>query len=186
MVTTSVLIGAVLLVSPGVSVADDGPVIPRGKGDQCVADTDTMRRNHMDLIVHQRDETVIKGLRDEPFSLVECVECHAQTDVSGQPLRIDAEGQFCESCHAYAAVSIDCFSCHAAKPELPESASLLLPLSTPVAKAPDTNAPDTNAYEQFYSLPAAISMIQHPRRDLIAVIPVRGDAMAKSDHASEN
>jgi len=95
----------------------EGPVIPRGIGEQCVADTALMRSDHMKLLNHQRDETVIDGVRGNPFSLVGCVNCHAQSDAEGRPVRIDAEGQFCESCHAYAAVKIDCFSCHAAVPE---------------------------------------------------------------------
>lgn len=97
---------------------EPGPVIPKGKGEQCVAETDFMRRNHMDLIVHQRDDTVIRGIRDEPFSLVECVDCHVQLDEDNQAVRIDEEGQFCASCHAYVAVKIDCFGCHAAVPDL--------------------------------------------------------------------
>ncbi len=76
-----------------------------------------MRRDHMRLLIHQRDETVIQGIRDEPFSLAECVECHVQVADNGDALRIDAEGQFCQSCHAYAAVKIDCFGCHAAVPD---------------------------------------------------------------------
>jgi len=99
------------------SYANEGPVIPQGKGEQCVADTDFMRRNHMDLLMHQRDETVIEGIRYKPFSLVECVDCHASTNAEGQATRIDAPGQFCSSCHTYAAVKIDCFSCHAATPQ---------------------------------------------------------------------
>lgn len=83
-----------------------------------------MRRNHMDLIKHQRDETVIEGIRGKPFSLVDCVDCHTARDDTGQHVRIDSEGQFCESCHAYAAVRIDCFSCHAAVPGEPDAASL--------------------------------------------------------------
>ena len=95
-----------------------GPFIPKGKGESCVAETDFMRRDHMRLLVHQRDETVLRELRDEPFSLSECVDCHVQVSDDGVPLRVDAEGQFCQSCHAYAAVKIDCFGCHAALPEL--------------------------------------------------------------------
>lgn len=97
--------------------ADSGPIIPRGKGDQCVAPNAEMRRNHMEFILHQRDETVLKGIRTEPFSLSECVNCHAQNGAQGQAIRIDHPGQFCESCHAYAAVNIDCFSCHRAVPD---------------------------------------------------------------------
>ena len=95
----------------------NSPIIPKAKGDQCVADTALMRTDHMDLLNHQRDETVIDGIRGNPFSLVDCVNCHAQTAADGTPVRIDAEGQFCQSCHAYAAVKIDCFTCHAALPE---------------------------------------------------------------------
>lgn len=115
-----VLCGLLLLVfsselwlAPAVAQA---PVIPAARGEQCVADTDLMRKNHMDMLNHQRDETVIDGVRGKPFSLVGCVDCHAQTTAAGEPVRIDAPGQFCESCHQYAAVSIDCFSCHAAIP----------------------------------------------------------------------
>lgn len=99
-------------------VAAAVPIIPpAAKGEQCVADTDLMRTDHMVFLNHQRDSTVIDGVRGEPFSLVGCVDCHAQTTVEGKPVRIDAEGQFCESCHSYAAVKIDCFTCHAAVPE---------------------------------------------------------------------
>ncbi len=106
-----------LLLMNTVAADNSGPIIPKGKGEQCVADTDFMRRNHMDLIVHQRDETVIRGIRDEPFSLAECVDCHVQTDANAKPIRIDAEGQFCSSCHTYVAAKIDCFGCHAAVPD---------------------------------------------------------------------
>lgn len=101
-----------------VSLAGErGPVIPKGQGDRCVADTNFMRRNHMDLIIHQRDETVLRGIRDEPFSLVECVECHVQKDANNEPIRIDAPGQFCASCHAYVGLKTDCYSCHASVPD---------------------------------------------------------------------
>jgi len=117
------LLAGLGLVLSGVA-GEPGPVIPKGKGERCVAETDFMRRNHMDLIVHQRDETVIRGIRDEPFSLVECVDCHAQQNASNEPVRIDAEGQFCSSCHSYVAVKIDCFGCHAAVPDVDKSNKL--------------------------------------------------------------
>lgn len=95
------------------------PVIGQAKGEQCVEPAALMRRYHMVFLSHQRDATVHKGVRAKRHSLAGCIECHAQTDAAGQPVRIDAKGQFCESCHSYAAVSIDCFSCHAAKPAHP-------------------------------------------------------------------
>ncbi len=100
-----------------------GPVIPQGKGEVCVADTDFMRRNHMDLLVHQGDDTVIRGLREGPFSMADCVDCHVRHDDQGKPIRIDAEGEFCSTCHEYVAVSIDCFTCHAAVPDAKEPGS---------------------------------------------------------------
>jgi len=108
-----VCVPSVLLAVGG----ESGPVIPKGKGDACVAETDFMRRNHMKVLVHQRDDTVVRGIRGEPYSLVDCVDCHTQMSDSGVPVRIDAEGQFCQSCHEYAAVKIDCFGCHAAIPD---------------------------------------------------------------------
>lgn len=113
--TLALLSGSLLLLNA--VAGEPGPEIPRGQGDHCVADTDYMRRNHMDLLTHQRDDTVIRGIRSEPFSIVDCVDCHVQKNASGEPIRIDAEGQFCQSCHAYAAVKIDCFGCHAATPD---------------------------------------------------------------------
>ena len=90
------------------------PVIERAtKGTQCVADPALMRRNHMDLLKHQRDGTVHAGMRAGKFSLKGCVECHA-----GRETRSVAASatDFCVSCHSYAAVQIDCFECHASRP----------------------------------------------------------------------
>ncbi len=100
-------------------------IVPAFKGEQCVADTNLMRSDHMKLLDHQRDDTVIDGVRGAPYSLIGCVDCHAQRSDSGAAIRVDAEGQFCQSCHAYAAVKIDCFSCHAAVPEQARQIGLL-------------------------------------------------------------
>ena len=92
------------------------PDIPKGKGDQCVEDTDYMRKNHMELILHQRDETMYRGIRSKKHSLKECIECHAVNDNSGQPVSHLDSKHFCVQCHEYASVRIDCFDCHASKP----------------------------------------------------------------------
>lgn len=125
-------IAAVLLLTTsklwlGSAVAQP-EIPPATKGEQCVAETDFMRKNHMKMLNHQRDETVIDGVRGNPYSLVGCVDCHAQRDAGNKPVRIDAEGQFCETCHAFAAVKIDCFSCHAAIPD--DSSELIGHLDT--------------------------------------------------------
>jgi len=84
------------------------PVFRIEKGDTCVAPTDEMRRNHMTMLLHQRDGTMRQGLREPRFSLKNCIDCHASRK-TGSVLGKDG---FCSSCHLYASVSIDCFECH--------------------------------------------------------------------------
>ena len=36
-----------------------------------------MRRNHMDDLKHQRNDTMRKGIRTTKYSLQKCVDCHA-------------------------------------------------------------------------------------------------------------
>ena len=84
------------------------PVIKIEKGAACVAPTEEMRRDHMKMLLHQRDRTVRQGLREPRFSLKNCVNCHASRETGSV---LGKEG-FCSSCHSYASVSIDCFECH--------------------------------------------------------------------------
>lgn len=92
------------------------PDLPKAQGESCVEPTDVMRRNHMKFMLHQRDQTVHQGIRTKTHSLVECIACHAVRDDRGEFMRVDAPGQFCEGCHAFAGVKMDCFECHAARP----------------------------------------------------------------------
>jgi hypothetical protein len=92
------------------------PLVPRGEGESCVEPVQVMRREHMDLLYAHRDETVRRGDRDPKHSLAGCVDCHSQTDATGARVPVDAPGQFCASCHAYASVAVDCFQCHATVP----------------------------------------------------------------------
>lgn len=82
------------------------------KGEKCVEPADVMRRNHMDYLKHQRDETVREGIRGKKYSFQACVECHAVADpkIAGGTIR--TLRPFCGECHQYAAVEADCFSCH--------------------------------------------------------------------------
>lgn len=89
---------------------------PKAKGEQCVEPTDVMRRDHMKFLLHQRDDTVQRGIRTKQYSLIECIGCHAASDDNGEFLRVDAPGQFCQSCHGFTGVKMDCFECHSAKP----------------------------------------------------------------------
>ncbi|HEC13480.1 MAG TPA: hypothetical protein ENI80_09590 [Acidiferrobacteraceae bacterium] len=109
---------AIALLSPLV-IADSSapkPEIPKAAGDQCVEDTDYMRRNHMKVILHQRDETMRLGIRTKKHSLKNCINCHATKTEAGK-LSVLGEKGFCQSCHTYASVTMDCFSCHSSAPE---------------------------------------------------------------------
>ncbi|MGI9310451.1 MAG: Hdr-like menaquinol oxidoreductase cytochrome c subunit [bacterium] len=107
----------VLTVTVMATARAELPELPRGKGEQCVEPTDVMRRSHMDFLFHQRDAVVRDGARAARHSLVQCIECHAQRDAAGDFIPIDAPGQFCDGCHAFAAVEMDCFGCHATTPD---------------------------------------------------------------------
>ena len=85
--------------------------------ENCVEPTEYMRRNHMEVIRHQRDTTVYGGIRSTKHSLAGCVECHVGYDAQHKPVGIDGDGQFCAACHDYAAVKLNCFDCHATVPQ---------------------------------------------------------------------
>jgi hypothetical protein len=96
-----------------------GPFIPKAQrrfseAQGCVEPTEEMRKNHMEYILDQRDATVHEGIRTRQHSLEECINCHV-SDASDAP-RVDSEKHFCNSCHTFASVTIDCFQCHADRP----------------------------------------------------------------------
>lgn len=93
------------------------PDITEAQGESCAKDTDFIRRNHMSLLKHQRDETVHKGIRTKQYSLKECLNCHVVSGPDEQPVTAASPEHFCRSCHDYAAVKIDCFQCHSSRPE---------------------------------------------------------------------
>lgn len=102
------------------------------KGDKCVEDAAYMRRNHMDLLKHQRDETMRKGIRTTQHSLKNCIECHASKQNNSV---IGSDKNSCQGCHSYMAVKTDCFECHSSKPKAAAS-DTLHPIVAPSA-APD-------------------------------------------------
>jgi len=111
---------AVPALAAGNVTAESGvplPIIAMGQGDSCVEDTDFMRRNHMNLLKHQRDETMLRGVREEQYSLKDCISCHVVKGPDEVPVTISSPQHFCRSCHDYAAVNVDCFQCHASRPE---------------------------------------------------------------------
>jgi hypothetical protein len=104
------------LLLPVVASASDRvpkPVIDIARPGKCVEDTATMRRKHPDMLKHQRDLTMHEGIRTQQHSLKECISCHASTKTGS----VLGNNGFCQSCHEYASVKIDCFNCHASKPK---------------------------------------------------------------------
>ncbi len=79
----------------------------------CVAPPDEMRRNHMNMLIHQRPLTVRQGVRGAEVSLRGCIECHASREDGSA---IGTRRNFCQSCHDFVAVRLDCFDCHQARP----------------------------------------------------------------------
>ena len=109
------------------------------KGEKCVEPTEEMRRNHLEKILHQRDQTVHEGIRTTKHSHKNCIDCHADP-VTNSVLGKDG---FCSSCHIYASVKMDCFECHSAKREAgaaaPPTVSTVRALDSGVARKNKTN-----------------------------------------------
>jgi hypothetical protein len=110
------------LAAPGLAGDSLRPVIPEAQArfsaeQGCVEPTEDMRKNHMEYILHKRDETMHRGIRTSRHSLVECINCHVSA--ADDAPRASSPEHFCNSCHSYAAVSIDCFQCHADRPAKP-------------------------------------------------------------------
>lgn len=121
---------AVAAVSVGAIAASDKPeqssrtpkpTIVIEKGDKCVKDTAYMRKNHMTLLKHKRDETMHQGIRVKETSLQNCIDCHASKKNNSV---LGSNENFCQSCHSYAAVSLDCWECHASKPKQAKPAAM--------------------------------------------------------------
>jgi hypothetical protein len=98
----------VLAAALALAAHAEAPKFKIERGEACVAPTAEMRRDHMKMLLHQRDRTMRQGVRAPRFSLKGCVDCHASQETGSV---LGKEG-FCSSCHEYAAVKIDCFECH--------------------------------------------------------------------------
>jgi hypothetical protein len=112
------LVGALLALTAAAEGVGDFVVqsSKAAQSEHCVEPTEFMRRNHMEVIRHQRDTTVYGGIRSTKHSLAGCVQCHVGYDANHQPVPVNADNQFCAKCHRYAAVQLNCFDCHATVP----------------------------------------------------------------------
>lgn len=102
-----------------------GFTIPKAKeafseSQPCVEPLATIRSQHGSILKHQRDATMRQGIRTEKHSFVGCIDCHVVPDESGNYPAIETPDHFCNSCHTHAAVHVDCFDCHATKPDITE------------------------------------------------------------------
>ena len=121
------MVAAGLLLALPLHAAEvPSPVVPKAKAKAneefgCVEPVTEMRKNHMNFILHQRDDTMYKGIRTSKYALAECINCHVSPEQNGTYASYDEEEHFCNACHTYTAVNIDCFGCHR---DTPEEASL--------------------------------------------------------------
>lgn len=93
------------------------PAVPKASGEPHPEGNAFMRRNHMELMKHDRDLALREGETDIGASIGQCFDCHAVKDEAGDYVRYeDSEQHFCRTCHEYAAVNVDCFMCHRSTP----------------------------------------------------------------------
>lgn len=110
---------AAMSMAPVVAHADGVPKpnIPKAvKGKHCVMPTEDMRKNHMKYLLHHRYLTMHEGIRTKKFDLRECINCHVPKEPKGEEIHVSSKKHFCQACHAYAGVKIDCFECHSDQP----------------------------------------------------------------------
>lgn len=110
----ALLAGLVFFALSGCGKVEPPPasLLAEARGDQCVEPTDVMRRDHMKILMHERDEAKRYGRRNPDHSFVGCVDCH----VSPTANREDPSTHFCMACHEFNAVRMDCFQCHTDRP----------------------------------------------------------------------
>lgn len=87
------------------------PVITVDPGTTCVAPREEIRRTHARLLNDLKHVTVQQGVRGD-VSLRGCIDCHARP--SGAV--IGTRDAFCQSCHDFVGVKLNCFDCHQARP----------------------------------------------------------------------
>jgi len=115
-----------LLLAGMVAPAHAGAGVPRPaltieNPGECVAPPEVIRRTHMDLLQHQRDKTLRGGQRGSKISLNACIDCHASKKTGSV---LGSNENFCQGCHAYVAVKLDCFECHQPKSGIVKAAGV--------------------------------------------------------------
>ncbi|WP_020397037.1 hypothetical protein [Thiolinea disciformis] len=135
---------AIALVGCDAGVPEPNLAPAKAKAAQCVEPTADMRKNHMKYLLVHRDKTVIEGIRTTQHSLNECINCHvAPTREDGSAVHYTDEKKdhFCSSCHSYVGVKLDCFQCHADRPQVMENINYQHKLSSNTYHLSAKNAP---------------------------------------------
>lgn len=136
---------AFVMAGLAVPVLAGPPEVPKAKGEKCLADAATMRRNHMSMLLHRRDATMHQGVRASANGLKACLDCHAVDGADGQPVGVESDKHFCRVCHDYAAVKVDCFECHNSKPQPKKAAASVEAQPDPEAAVVPPEAGETQA-----------------------------------------
>ncbi len=85
------------------------PDVSDATGASCVKPVPYMRRHHGELLEHHRHDVLHKGIRTRTYNINNCIECHASHKNNSV---IGTNQNFCQSCHKYVGVKLDCFECH--------------------------------------------------------------------------
>lgn len=114
------MLAALLVALPAVAGRVPMPKIPAAKGAHCVRPREWMRKNHMTLLMQLRYAAVHEGIRHGRESLPGCMNCHVSRLANGKYPSVRSRKFFCNACHSYVGVRIDCFSCHSNRPDAAE------------------------------------------------------------------
>ncbi len=96
------------------AMAPDLVIVPEGiEADACIIDTDTMRREHMQLLNEWRDDVVRRG--DRVFVAADGTQYQKSLSQTCLGCHQDVEN-FCYKCHEYTNVDPYCWSCHIDRP----------------------------------------------------------------------
>lgn len=93
------------------------PKVPAATGAPHPEGSEYWRKNHMKLMIHDRDLVVREGDRNIEADIGRCFDCHAVKDTAGNFVTAEDDRHFCRVCHDYAAVQVDCFMCHRSTPD---------------------------------------------------------------------
>ena len=85
--------------APAPETSLDTPAITAQQAKECVASTEYMKDNHMQLLDESRNESASGQVYEKSLDGT-CLECHSNRE------------EFCDSCHDYASVDPYCWECH--------------------------------------------------------------------------